>query len=64
LSGASTFGSFVLKGFIFGTTVSWVTQTPNTASIAVNNVSGLVQLVITMTGTTTSGYVSGVIRHA
>jgi len=63
LSGASTFGSFVLKGFIFGTTVSWVTQTPNTASIAVNNVSGLVQLVITMTGTTTSGYVSGVIRH-
>jgi hypothetical protein len=63
LKGASTFGSFVLNGFIFGNVVSWVTQTPGTASIAVNNSSGVVQLVITMTGTTTSGYVSGIIRH-
>jgi hypothetical protein len=63
LKGASTFGSFVLNGFIFGNVVSWVTQTPGTASIAVNNSGGVVQLVITMTGTTTTGYVSGIIRH-
>jgi hypothetical protein len=63
LAGASTFGSFQLQGFIFGTVVNWVTKTPSGASISVNNNSGTVQLVITMSGTTSSGYVSGVIRH-
>lgn len=63
LTGTYFAGSFNLKGFIFGTTVSYVTQTPGTAAITVNNNSGAVQLVVVLTGGTTSGTISGVLRH-
>ena len=63
LTGNYFVGSFNLKGFIFNTTVSYVTQTPGSAAITVNNNGGAVQLVVVLTGATPVSNVKGVIRH-
>jgi hypothetical protein len=60
----STFDvSFDLKGFIFGTTVSWVTHTPGAATITVSNNAGNVRLTIAIASSVASANISGVIRH-
>lgn len=55
--------TFDLKGFIFGTTVSWVTRTPVAATITVSNNGGNVRLTIAISSSVASATISGVIRH-
>ena len=53
-----------LKGFIFGTTVSWVTHDPVGVTLTVNNNSGFVQLVFgNLTAAIPVINVAGCVRH-
>jgi hypothetical protein len=56
--------TYDLKGFIFGTTVSWVTRTPITVTATVTNNSGAVRLVFgLLTASVPIINTTGMIRH-